>query len=154
MPRKSKSSRRAENRKIKNAHPLEYQGIQFKSQLEKATYIALKDAGFPVQYEPQKFVLWQGFKPTIPFYDKDKKTGVLKLTDKKMMDITYTPDFVFKYRSTLIVIESKGFENDAFPIKKKLFREWLENYCPNSIYFEVYSKKHILQAIDIIKKMK
>lgn len=133
MPKKQ------ENRKVKNAHPLEYEGILFKSQLEKMTFITLKEAGFPVEYEPQKIVVFKGFKPTTPFYDKNKATRMLKLQMNKLIDITYTPDFMFEYNNHLIIIEAKGFTNDTFPIKKKLFRAWLENH-PESIYFEVYSK--------------
>lgn len=146
MPKKQ------ENRKVKNAHPLEYEGILFKSQLEKMTFITLKEAGFPVQYEPQKIVIFKGFKPTTPFYDKNKATRMLKLQMNKLIDITYTPDFMFEYNNHLIIIEAKGFTNDTFPIKKKLFRAWLESH-PESIYFEVYSKKQVLQAIEIIKQL-
>lgn len=32
-----------ENKKIKNAHPLEYKGIKFKSQLERMTYTTFKE---------------------------------------------------------------------------------------------------------------
>ena len=143
-----------ENKKIKNAQPLEYRGIKFKSQLEKMTYITLKESGLPAQYEPKKFILWEGFRPTVPFYNKDKVTRGLKLEKKKLLPLTYTPDFVFDYAGHLIVIEAKGLENDTFPIKKKLFRAWLEKNCPKSIYFEVYTKKQVLQAIDIIKSLK
>ena len=54
----------------------------------------------------------------------------------------------------MIVIEAKGLENELFPIKRKMFRGWLERNCPNSLYFEVFSKKHVEQAIDIIKNLK
>ena len=80
----------AENKKIKNASPLEYDGVTFKSKLEKMIYQILKENGFPVEYEPHKFVIWEGFRPTIPFYDKDKITRMLKLEKKKIIDITYT----------------------------------------------------------------
>lgn len=145
--------KKTENKKIKNATSKEYQGILFKSLLERNTYKTLKDAGFDVQYEPLKISIWDGFKPTVSFYNKDSKTHGLKLDTKKLIDITYTPDFVFTYNGFLIFIETKGFENDSFPIKKKLFRKYLEEECPDSIYFEIFNKKQLLQAIDIIKKL-
>lgn len=144
--------RSQENKKVKNAHPLEYDGILFKSKLEKMVYSTLKEQGFPVRYEPEKIVIWEGFRPTTPFYDKDNKTRLLKLEMKKLLDITYKPDFMFDYKNHLIIIESKGFVNDIFPIKKKLFRAWLEEH-PESVYFEIYTKKQLLQAIDIIKNL-
>ncbi len=142
-----------ENKKIKNASPLEYDGISFKSKLEKMIYQTLKEQGFPIEYEPHKFVLWQGFHPTVPFYDKDKYTRMLKLKSKKIIDITYTPDFVFTYNGFLVIIEAKGMENDCFYLKKKMFRKWLEDNHPKSIYFEIYTKKQLLQAINIIKDL-
>ena len=143
---------RTENKKIINAFPLEYDGISFKSKLEKMIYQTLKESGFPVKYEPYKFIIWKGFRPTVPFYDKDKVTRMLKLESKKIIDITYTPDFVFEHNDYLVVIEAKGMENDRFYLKKKMFRRLLEENHPKSIYFEIYTKKQLLQAIDIIKK--
>lgn len=143
-----------ENKKIKNASPLEYDNIQFKSKLEKMAYQTLKEKGFPVEYEPRKFIIWEGFKPTIPFYNKDNKTRMLKQETKKIIGISYTPDFLMEYNGHLVIIELKGLENDIYPLKKKMFRKWLEDNEPHSIYFEIYTKKQLLQAIDIIKSLK
>lgn len=144
---------RTENKKIKNASPLVFDGISFKSKLEKMTYQTLKENDFPVEYEPKKFIIWEGFKPTVPFYNKDKATRMLKLENKKIINISYTPDFMFMYKDYLIVIEDKGIENDCFYLKKKMFRKWLEENVPKSVYFEIYTKKQLLQAIDIIKSL-
>ena len=55
-----------------------------------------------------------------------------------------------------VYIEAKGIENDVFYIKKKLFRKYLDDWFiktnQSSIYFEIYTKKQLLQAIEIIKK--
>lgn len=144
------------NHKVKNATPLEYNNIQFKSRLEVMIYTTLLQEGFNVQYEPTKYIIWEGFKPNVSFYNKDKKTRMLKLDNKRLIDITYTPDFVFEYKDTTIVIEAKGFENDTFPIKKKLFRKWLEKQNSQGnkyIFFEIFTKKQLMQAIDIIKNI-
>lgn len=143
----------AENKKIKNASPLEYDGISFKSKLEKMAYQTLKESNLPVKYEPQKFIIWEGFEPTVPFYNKDKSTRMLKLEKKKVIGISYTPDFVFEYNGYLVILELKGLENDVFPLKKKMFRKWLEENHPKSIFFEIYTKKQLLQAIDTIKSL-
>lgn len=144
----------AENKKIKNATPLEYEGISFKSKLEKMVYQTLREQNFPVEYEPRKFIIWEGFKPTVPFYNKDTHTRMLKLEDKKIINISYTPDFLINYNDYLVIIEAKGMENNCFYLKKKMFRKWLEDHEPKSIYFEIYTKKQLLQAIDIIKNLK
>lgn len=143
----------SENKKIMNASPLEYDGISFKSKLEKMAYQTLKEQGFPVMYEPKKFIIWKGFRPNVPFYNKDNNTRMLKKDSKKVIDISYTPDLMFEYNNHLIIIEMKGFENNTYPLKKKIFRKWLEAYNPNSIYFEIFTKKQLLQAIDIIKAL-
>lgn len=144
---------RTENKKIINASPLEYDGIFFKSKLEKMAYQTLKEQGFPVLYEPKKFIIWKGFRPNVPFYNKDTSTRMLKMDSKKVIDISYTPDLMFEYNNHLIIIEMKGFENNTYPLKKKIFRKWLESNYPNSIYFEIFTKKQLLQAIDIIKNL-
>ena len=144
---------RTENKKIINASPLEYDGISFKSKLEKMAYQTLKEQGFPVLYEPKKFIIWEGFRPNVPFYNKDASTRMLKMDSKKVIDISYTPDLMFEYNNHLIIIEMKGFENNTYPLKKKIFRKWLESNYPNSIYFEIFTKKQLLQAIEIIKNL-
>lgn len=147
-----------ENKKIKNATPLEFDGIKFKSKLEVMAYKTLKE-DFEVHYEPTTYKVWEGFKPTIPFYDKDKDTKALKLNDKKIIDIKYTPDFLVYHKNILAFVELKGIQNDTYYLKKKLFRGYLESIAEDMLkehglylmYFEVYTKKQLLQAIEIIK---
>lgn len=141
------------NKKIRGATSLVSDGILFKSQLEVVIYKELLRAGFNPKYEERKFVIWEGIKPTKPFYNRDIQTKMLKLDMGKMRDITYTPDFTFEYKNHLIIIEAKGFENDTFPIKKKLFRGLLEKMETSVIYLEVYTKKQLLQAIEILKTL-
>ena len=142
-----------ENKKIKNANKKQFNGIQFKSQLEVMAYKTLLQEGFKVIYEEKPYVLWQGFKPKIPFYDQNKRTKLLELQRAKLIDIKYTPDFTIYYKDKIVFIEIKGKENDVFYIKKKLFRQWLETNITHlkPIYFEVYNKRQLMQAIDIIK---
>lgn len=141
------------NKKIKGATSLVSDGISFKSKLEVVIYKELLRAGFNPKYEERKFVIWEGIKPTKPFYNRDIQTKMLKLDMGKMRDITYTPDFTFEYKNHFIIIEAKGFENDTFPIKKKLFRGLLEKMETSVIYLEVYTKKQLLQAIEILKTL-
>lgn len=144
------------NKKIRNATPNEYNGIAFKSKLEVMIYKTLQEFGFTPLYETVKYVIWKGYKPTIPYYTKDKFTGLLKKVDKKLIDITYTPDFEVFTDNCHAIIEVKGKINDIFPIKRKMFRKYLEDNPDYNnkpvIYFEIYSKKQLLQAIQIIKE--
>lgn len=140
----------SENKKIKNARESVFNGITFKSKLEESFYKTLIFAGLNPNYEQMKFILFEGFKPTIPFYNRSK-SRVFKLDMNKVRDITYTPDFTLMYKGTLFIIEAKGIENDTYPIKKKLFRKLLETMELPCIYFEVHTKKELLQVINIIK---
>ena len=159
-----------ENKKIRNATKGAYKNITFKSKLEKTLYETLLQQGFNPEYEPITFTLWPGFSPITPFYDKETprhkevrieegsniKSTILVLKDSKITGIRYTPDFHFKYNDLEVYIEAKGIENDVFYIKKKLFIKYLDDLYINegirSIYFEIYTKKQLLQAIDIIKE--
>lgn len=140
------------NKKVKNATVIEYNGIKFKSKLELTFYKMLVLAGFKPQYERKTYLLWKGCKPTVPFYTKDKKTKLLKLDKVKLRNMTYTPDFTFNYKGKLVIIEAKGKENDTYPLKRKLFRGLLEGCTgDNPLFFEVFTQKQLLQAIEIIK---
>lgn len=141
-----------ENKKIKNATSVTVDGIKFKSKFESKVYEVLKEKEFEPKYEPWKFTIFRGFIPTVPFYDKNNKTGLLKFNKKKLIDITYTPDFICEYNGITIILEVKGKVNDVFPIKRKLFRYYLETWKIPVMFFEIYSKKQLLQAIEIIKQ--
>ena len=140
-----------ENKRIKGATPLVVNNIKFKSKIEASVYNHLLQSGFDPVYEGMKFTLWEGFKPTVPFYTKSGKNNVLN--NKKTIDITYTPDFTFMYRNILVIIEVKGLQNDVFPYKFKMFRKILEDkpYKGNTLLFEIFSIKQLKECIDIIK---
>ena len=137
-----------ENRKIRNASKHTYNNITFKSALEVTVYKTLLQEGFNPEYEPETFIVWEGFKPTTPYYTRNR--GKLKLNSTVVRDITYTPDFIVKYGNKTIVIEVKGFANDVFPIKRKMFRKYIEGKS-DFMYFEIYSKRELLEAITIIR---
>lgn len=140
-----------ENRKIKNATPLTVNGIKFKSKLEAGVYKTLLQAGFKPEYESRKFILWEGFKPTVPFYTRKGTSGCLNM--KKLIDITYTPDFTFRYNGKLVIIEVKGMQNDVFPYKFKMFRKTLEEYPyrDNTLLFEIFSVRQLRECIEIMR---
>lgn len=141
-----------ENKKVKNATPTIYNNIKFKSSIEVMVYKTLLQYGFNPLYEPTKYLLWKGFQPTIPFYTRNNKKQHI-LNTRKLVDITYTPDFYIEYKGLKIIIEAKGFENDVWPYKFKMFRYLLEQQEDKEKYliFEVFTKKQLLEAIEIIK---
>lgn len=159
------------NKKIRNATFSKVKGITFKSQTEKMIYKTLLENGIQPEYEKYTFLLWDGFSPVTPFYDQEtdkqqekrnaaegneKKTPKqLVLKSDKVVGIRYTPDLHFKQGDVDIWIEVKGIENDVFYIKKKMFRKYLDNRLEkegkHSMFFEIYTKRQMLQALEIIK---
>ena len=100
-----KLSNTRQNKKVRNATPLVYDGIQFRSKLEAYCYKKLVQNNIKADYEKNKYVLIEKFK----------------YQDKTILPITYTPDFV----GDAFIIECKGNMNDAFPIRFKLFKYYL-----------------------------
>lgn len=153
-----------ENKKIKNAHPKEYNGIKFKSQLEVMTYRTLLEKGFTPKYEEEKYILWDGFIPSVPFYTKNsfkrrnhniEVISPFTVKDKRPVQCAvYVPDFTFDYKGRHIIVEVKGFSTDTFKYRFKLFRkslEYREDKDKLEIW-EIFTKKQLLDCIRILKE--
>ena len=131
------------NKKIKNAEKVSYNGINFRSKLEKNCYSVLIEKGIKPFYE-LKYAISKGFYPTVPFYCKNTLksdrhfkgvTIISKRTiidSRKVPDWNYNPDFYFEYNNYRIYIEVKGYHNDVSRYKIKLFRKLLENLQINN----------------------
>lgn len=138
------------NKKIQNAHPNRYKGIDFKSTTETRIFKALIAAGINPDYEAHTFVLSPRMRPTVPFYNRTKEKG-FHFISEPISPITYTPDFTFTLNGIFVIIEVKGFENDVFPVKRNLFRKYLETVDYPVMYFEVRNKRELLQSLDVVK---
>ena len=138
------------NKKVKNATPCVFNGIQFKSILEKNCYMELRRANLTVLYEPTKFVLFKGERVSKPYVHYKKGLEIIEL-DKKLVDMTWSFDYeVVNLKGHRFVVEAKGKENDTFPLKLKMFRQAMENEEYTAILV-VNSKKDCLKAIEYIK---
>ena len=118
------------NHKVRNATPLEYDKIHFKSKLEVYTYKKLKENHLEANYEPIKFTILDSFQ----------------YNNEKVRSMSYTPDFVGKD----FIIECKGFANDAFPLRWKIFKFFLYT---NNLKYDLYllrNKKEVDEAISTI----
>jgi hypothetical protein len=156
-----------ENKKIKNAQVVVYNGIKFRSKLEKSCYIALLEQGIKVSYEVEAFSLFDGFNPKVLFITKNRfkrKNKNLKLLSKRTAIDSrregtwyYTPDFYFQYGKYKIYIEAKGMYNDVARYKRKLFRKVLDRIQENDSehiyeYWEIYSVKQLQECINYLKQ--
>eukprot|EP01047_Picozoa_sp_COSAG01_P042717 COSAG01_NODE_3744_length_5743_cov_2.321049_7_plen_151_part_00 len=123
-------------------------GIQFRSGLEKNTYIALKEAGLFELYEEEVFQLIEGF--TLPNICIEKQAnGKGELIDrgqKKVLGIKYTPDFTGKD----YIIECKGRANESFPLRWKLFKRWCVKNGDTRPLYKPQNQKDIAIMIKLI----
>lgn len=128
-----------------------YNGITFDSGLEVYCYKALEKAGLEFKYTQQTFilvcpVLFKGLS-----YEPDKKRGtLLSKRSPNLQSIKYTPDFV----GDGWIIETKGRQNESFPLRWKLFKKYLTD---NNIKFDLYlpkNQKQVDQCIELIQSNK
>ena len=117
--------------KVKNATPTQLDGIKFRSKLEAYTYKKLKEANIYAEYEQYRYML-------LPSFIFENKT---------VRAITYLPDFV----GNNFIIECKGFPNEAWPLREKLFKYYLTNNMPNYSFYLVRNQR---QVDELIKKLK
>ena len=145
-----------ENRRIKGAHSVEFDNIKFKSALECSCYKKLKESGLEFNYESERIIIWEGLKlKNTKLYLPNKVYRILEEYNKKLLNITYTPDFIVIKDNYKIYFDVKGKENDIYPIKRKMFLKYLEEKQDNWIYifFEPHNVKQMIQAIDYIKNL-
>jgi len=139
-----------ENKKIVGATPdIAFDGTPMRSKLETNVYKWLYELGIKPKYESETFTYWNGPKPTVPFYDLSKTRHCYR-NMKKLVDMKYTPDFIFYHGNIKVIVEAKGRENDQFPIRKKLFRAYLETLDYPVIYAEIYTKKQLKEFIETL----
>lgn len=146
------------NLKVRNATPLVFEGIEFKSKLEVEAYRLLREEGFLPEYEKHTYEVWKGGKFSVPCYDfhHDRKQhrDVWGLNRYRTQSIKYTPDFTFMSGNVFIVMEIKGYANDRYPYIKKLFRRWLDANIPKSMFLEIHNRRQLDAAIKIIHDAK
>jgi len=156
------------NKKIKNAVKSEYDGVQFKSNLEKFCYQQLKINKIPFEYQPKSFILLESFEIDFECYEligkiyREKETKKISNDTRRfdlvtnVRDIKYTPDFIdlqTDFSFCKWIIETKGFANDAFPLRWKLFKEYLTKNRFYGKLFKPENQKQVIECINIIKKL-
>ena len=142
------------NKKVRNAVSKVYKGIKFRSKLELFTYKKLEEAGIKSLYEERKFVLMEGFRfeqDSIEPSNKRATKGEYINNADKVRDITYTPDFVVPNGKW--IIEVKGFANDVFPLKWKLFKNYLQKLGDPPVLYLPKNQKQVLETIELINQL-
>ena len=141
-PKKTKS-------KVKNVVKNVYKGIQFQSKLELACYKELEANQIDVEYEKHTYTIFEATVYPQACYEGTSK----KLYNKgsKIRPITYTPDFVDP--SGKWIMETKGHANESFPLRWKLFKNYLINTNSKATLFLPRNRKQVTEAVEIIKTL-
>ena len=142
----------SENKKIKNATGISYDNINFKSHLEYHCYKLLQEADIIPRYEYCKYRLIEPKKLTVGTCYAPRKKHLTKF--QTCREITYTPDFDFYYKDIHVYYDAKGKSNDTYPLKKKLFLNYLENIGEPYIFFEPHNIAQIKQSIEILYELR
>lgn len=142
----------SKNKKISNATELEFEGIKFRSKLEVYCYRRLKEEGLQFKYENYTYNLIPTFKYKFKLYEPYKKGSTWLFGEKNniIKGLSYTPDFVNDEQGW--IIECKGFPNDAFPLRWKLFKYLLTQLNVNYDLYLPKNQKHIDECIRLIKE--
>ncbi len=151
MKRRTKQTK---NKKVRNAVSKVYKGIKFRSKLELFTYKKLEEAGIKSLYEKKKYVLMEGFRfeqESIEPSNKRSTKGEYINNSDKVRDITYTPDFVDPNGKW--IIEVKGFANDVFPLKWKLFKNHLQQQGDPPVLYLPKNQGQVLKTIELINQL-
>ena len=135
--------------KVKNAKKSTYDGHNFQSNLELYCYKELVKAEVPVEYEEHTFTIFDGLVYPQACYEGTSK----KLYNKgsKIRPITYTPDFVDP--AGKFIIETKGYANESFPLRWKLFKKHLKDTKQQYVLFMPRNKKQVDEVVDLIKQL-
>jgi len=143
--------KRRKGKKTINSNKIKCDGINFSSGLERYTYLALKKAKLyePDCYEGETFEVLEGFQfPNEEYARQSNGKGEYILrSPKKVLGIKYTPDFV----TDNWIIECKGRANESFPIRWKLFKNYLWKTGDNRMLFKPQNQKEVDRTIEIIK---
>ena len=123
-------------------------GIQFASGLEKYMYLALKEAKIEARYEGETYVLQDSFVFNNKSYKKQSngKGDFKNRGEKKILNIKYTPDFV----SPSFIIECKGRANESFPIRWKMFKNYVKEHLKHVILYKPQNQKDCDEVIKLI----
>jgi hypothetical protein len=145
--------KRKNNRQITRSKKTKIDGVEFQSKLESHMYLLLKANKIPAGYESQKFTIIDGFHADFSSYEKTPAKKYLHdRGHKKILPITYTPDFVDTQTPPRFIIECKGNPNERFPMVWKLFKRHLhlQGWAPD--LFVPRNQKDCQEVINIIKE--
>jgi len=141
--------RKKYTKKVKNAKKQTFDGKEFQSRLELHCYKTLRAAKIEVEYEETTYTI---FPATVyPQACYEGTTKRLYNKGSKIRPITYTPDFVDPNGKW--IIETKGYANESFPLRWKLFKKHLKENNHHYVLFMPRNKKQVDEVVELIKQL-
>lgn len=140
--------KRKKGSSISKAKKYTYRGTEYKSGLEKYMAQVLYENKIKFQYEPTKFQVQPKFKFEIESYERQANgKGEFKNRGEKIiLPITYTPDFI----GEKFIIETKGYANESFPMKWKMFKYLVHNELMDVVLYKPQNRKECDETVKLI----
>jgi hypothetical protein len=134
------------------AKKVTFDGITFASGLERYMYQALKKAKIKSKYEGQTYIIQEGFEFKNESYERQAngKGEMVNRGSKKILPIKYTPDFV----SDSFIIECKGRANESFPLRWKMFKNYINKHMKRVTLYKPQNQKECDEVINLILSKK
>ena len=125
-----------------------YNDITFASGLELYMYKALKAASIDFEYEGKTFELVPSFTFNNKCFERQSngKGDYINRGNKKVLNLKYTPDFI----GIDFIIETKGRANDSFPLRWKLFKEWMMDNNDNRTLYKPQNQNECDRTVQLI----
>jgi hypothetical protein len=140
-------------RQITRSKKTTVDGIQFASKLESYMYKLLKTYNVPFKYEGEKYVLIDGFEFDSQSFEKTATKKYLhNRGNKKILPISYTPDFIDSQYPPRYIIECKGNPNERFPLVWKLFKRYIHLKGWDTKLYMPRNQKDCEAVIGLIKE--
>ena len=136
------------NKRQVNSTKTTVDGIKFASKLEAYMYTLLIENGFEPGYEAETFILMEDFAYEYDSYEYYRTREMKNSKGKKIQGIKYTPDFV----GDGFIIEVKGRANERFPLRWKMFKQYIAKNRPGTNLYMPKNQKDCQQVIELLKK--
>lgn len=143
----------SKKRQITRSKKTVVDGIQFASKLEAHMYKLLKHNNISYKYEGEKYILIDSFQYEASSYEKTATKKYLHdRGNKKILPISYTPDFIDSEYPPRYIIECKGNPNERFPLIWKLFKRYIHLKGWNTKLYMPRNQKDCEAVVRLLKE--
>jgi hypothetical protein len=143
----------SKKRQITRSKKTVVDGTQFASKLEAHMYKLLKHNNISYKYEGEKYILIDSFQYEASSYEKTATKKYLHdRGNKKILPISYTPDFIDSQYPPRYIIECKGNPNERFPLVWKLFKRYIHLKGWNTKLYMPRNQKDCEAVIVLLKE--